>query len=135
MFKRLKGFVLLAGALLTAVVGNAGAQAQSRGELLYSTYCIGCHTSEIHWRDKKAATDWSSLRVQVRRWQGTTGLGWSEGDIDDVTRYLNESIYRYAPGGKPMTRNMPPGPDARVRGTKRPQRDVTTAESHTHLAD
>lgn len=71
------------------------AYAQSRGELLYSTHCNSCHTSEMHWRDKKVAVDWTSLRFQVRRWQGNAGLGWSEADIQDVTRYLNESIYRY----------------------------------------
>ena len=57
MVKRFKVLVALAGALLTVITGSAGAQAQSRGELLYSTHCISCHTSEIHWRDNKAATE------------------------------------------------------------------------------
>lgn len=56
-----------------------------------------------HWRDKKAATDWASLKFQVRRWLDASNLGWSEGDIQDVTRYLNESIYRYPPITDPMT--------------------------------
>ena len=57
MLKRFKVLAALAGALLTVVTGSAGAQAQSRSELLYSTHCISCHTSEIHWRDNKAATE------------------------------------------------------------------------------
>lgn len=24
----------------------------SRGELLYSTHCIACHSTQIHWREK-----------------------------------------------------------------------------------
>jgi mono/diheme cytochrome c family protein len=68
---------------------------EPRGELLYSTYCIACHTTEIHWRDKKLVTDWASLKAQVRRWQATTGVVWSESDIGEVTRYLNELYYRY----------------------------------------
>ena len=116
MFSNFRGVATLAGVLLTAFAGNTCAQVQSRGELLYSTHCISCHTSEIHWRDKKAANDWASLKFQVRRWQGTTGLGWSEDDIDDVTRYLNESIYRYAPSANSMTRRMPPNTGAPVRG-------------------
>ena len=92
---------------LGVLVGSAAiapcAYAQSRGELLYSTHCISCHTSELHWRDKKVATDWTSLRFQVRRWQGNAGLGWSEADIQEVTRYLNESIYRYAPTSDSLT--------------------------------
>ncbi|MEO7549363.1 MAG: hypothetical protein ABIT82_13125, partial [Ramlibacter sp.] len=53
----------------------------SKGELLYSTHCISCHTTQMHWRDDRKATDWDSLKAQVRRWQGNAGLTWSEGDI------------------------------------------------------
>jgi mono/diheme cytochrome c family protein len=67
----------------------------SRGELLYSTYCIACHTEKIHWRDKKLAKDWVSLKAEVRRWQGIEGLKWSDGDIVEVTRHLNALYYRY----------------------------------------
>lgn len=82
-------------------------QAQSRGKLLYSTHCITCHTTEVHWRDKKLATNWSSLAFQVRRWQDVSGLGWSDSDIQDVTRYFNESIYRYPPMADAVT-NLEP---------------------------
>ena len=68
---------------------------EPRGELLYSTYCIACHTAEIHWRDKRLVTDWASLKAQVRRWQANTGVVWSESDIGEVTRYLNELYYHY----------------------------------------
>jgi mono/diheme cytochrome c family protein len=68
-----------------------------RGELLYSTHCIGCHTAQVHWRDKRLATDWTSLRAQVRRWQGNTGLGWSDEEIVEVTRYLNARYYHFQP--------------------------------------
>jgi len=68
----------------------------ARGELLYSTHCIACHSREIHWRQKKLATDWASLNVQVRRWAGNGGLGWSDEEIADVARYLNAVHYRFA---------------------------------------
>jgi mono/diheme cytochrome c family protein len=93
--------------LLFACVGGAVSVAaqpipdSSRGELLYSTHCASCHTTQVHWRDKKLATDWASLTTQVNRWQGNTGLGWSEDDITAVTRYLNDRFYRFsAPGGR-----------------------------------
>ena len=91
------------GVLSGAAAIVPGAYAQSRGQLLYSTHCISCHTSEMHWRDKKVATDWKSLRFQVRRWQGNAGLSWSEDDILEVTRYLNESIYRYVQTSDSLT--------------------------------
>jgi len=92
------------GSFLTCVLlmlAGAAAQAQpssapSRGELLYSTHCIECHNTQMHWRIARRATDWATLREQVRRWQGTAGLGWADGDIDEVARHLNETIYHFA---------------------------------------
>ena len=69
--------------------------AETRGELLYTTHCVTCHTTQMHWRNDKQAYDWDSLRFQVRRWQGNAGLQWGEADITEVSRYLNETIYRY----------------------------------------
>jgi len=67
----------------------------SRGQALYTTHCIGCHNTQVHWRDDKLATDWASLKALVRRWQATAMLAWSEADIVEVTRYLNDAIYHY----------------------------------------
>ena len=88
--------LLASSALLGALALAAPANAQSRGELLYSTHCIGCHTSQVHWRDNKLATDWNSLEAQVRRWQAANMLQWNEDDIGDVTRYLNDSYYHFS---------------------------------------
>lgn len=68
---------------------------EERGGLLYSTHCSACHNSTIHWRERKLATDWASLKVQVKLWQGFTKLRWSEEDIIDVTSYLNTHYYNF----------------------------------------
>ena len=94
--------LLAACALAAGLAAQTGpARGQSRGELLYSTHCIACHSAEVHWRDKKLATDWESLRQQVRRWQANAGLGWSDEEINDVARYLNQRHY-----GFPMPRGQ-----------------------------
>jgi mono/diheme cytochrome c family protein len=80
----------------------AGAQPEkpvTRGELLYTTHCVACHTTQMHWRDQRRATDWNSLKAQVRRWQATAQLGWSESDIAEVARHLNDTIYRFPQTG------------------------------------
>ena len=87
-------------ALLVASGIFAAAHAQpmsgaSRGELLYSTHCIGCHGSEVHWRDKSLVTDPASLQAQVNRWQAVSGLKWSNEDVAEVARYLNTLHYHY----------------------------------------
>jgi mono/diheme cytochrome c family protein len=67
----------------------------SRGQLLYTTHCISCHNTNMHWRDGRQATDWPSLKAQVRRWQASSELQWSEDDIAEVARHLNDTIYHY----------------------------------------
>jgi mono/diheme cytochrome c family protein len=75
-------------------LAQSGGQGEARGKMLYDAHCSGCHTAEVHWRDKKLANDWSSLKAQVRRWQSNIGVDWSEEDVNDVARYLNANFYR-----------------------------------------
>jgi hypothetical protein len=57
----------------------------------------------VHWREQKLATDWTTLQAQVARWQAVGSLGWSDEDIVEVTRYLNNSFYGFkAPPGAPV---------------------------------
>ena len=92
----------IAVVLASAVVGaqpvpNTG---QSLGELLYSTNCGACHTTEVHWRENKLAKDWTSLKAQVTRWQSNAKLAWSENEILEVTRYLNGRYYHFPETGR-----------------------------------
>lgn len=66
-----------------------------RGEMLYTTHCIACHTTQVHWRENRLANDWHSLTAQVRRWQSNEGLSWNDADILAVTRYLNTLYYHF----------------------------------------
>lgn len=67
----------------------------SRGELLYKNHCNSCHGTQIHWREKKLATDMKSIHWQVDRWQGALSLGWTHQDVDEVAVYLNGLYYHY----------------------------------------
>jgi hypothetical protein len=81
--------------LVFALYGGVATAQSGRGELLYSTYCGSCHTQQVHWRDKKVATDWTSLVAEVRRWQVNAKLDWSRDDVEAVARYLNALYYHY----------------------------------------
>jgi len=83
--------------LAASVAAQPGAPSATRGELLYKTHCVSCHTTQVHWRDRRLATDWKSLQAQVRRWQRNNGLKWGEQEIADVTRYLNAEFYQFTP--------------------------------------
>lgn len=92
----------LAVSLALLVAASASAQQPgARGALLYENHCGACHTTQMHWRNNRAATDWASLRALVRRWQGVAQLNWSDEDIDEVARHLNGRFYRFE---EPATR-------------------------------
>ena len=88
------GAALVAALLSLPGLPSPAQAADARGALLYDTHCIGCHTAQAHWRDRRLVTDWASLREQVRRWQDLQRLNWSEDDITLVARHLNNRFYR-----------------------------------------
>lgn len=117
------------GALLALVLGAASAAAQpaadvSRGQLLYDTHCLACHSEKLHWRDGRLVKDWPTLKHQVRRFQAVALLGWSDDDIQEVADYLNRSIYRLPQAGGTAARWPEGGGDAlaalRPAVTRRP---------------
>jgi len=64
-----------------------------RGRLLYETYCVACHTTQAHWRDKHIVKSWADLLYQVTRMQKNAGQDWNSAEISDVATYLNETFY------------------------------------------
>jgi len=90
---RLPAWALAAAALSAPAAAQAQA-GPSRGQLLYETHCIGCHGTQLHWRDQRLATDWASLLAQVQLWQARARLGWSAADVEAVAGHLNDTIYR-----------------------------------------
>lgn len=90
--------------LLALLLGSASAAAQpaaevSRGQLLYDTHCLACHSEKLHWRDGRLVKDWPTLKHQVQRFQAVAHLGWIDDDVQAVAEYLNRSIYRLPQAG------------------------------------
>jgi len=65
-----------------------------RGRLLYETYCVACHTTQAHWRDKHIVRSWADLLYQVTRMQSNAGQEWGMKEVIDVAAYLNELFYK-----------------------------------------
>jgi len=90
-----RGYTVAVTLAAWLAAGSAGAQTEpSRGRLLYETHCIACHNSQIHWREKRLATDWDTLVALVWHWQARASLEWPEADVQAVAQHLNETIYR-----------------------------------------
>lgn len=98
--------------VLAAAVFLPEVAAQSRGQLLYDTHCVACHTAQVHWRDKKLVGDWASLKAQVQRWQQVSSLGWPAADVVEVSRYLNNTIYHIEKNADRLTLVAPPASGA-----------------------
>lgn len=104
-------FVLAVVFLLTQLPLPAQTAPQpTRGQMLYTTHCMVCHDTQKHWREKRAVRDWDGLLAQVRQWQGTLQLQWSDADIVEVATHLNDNIYRL-----PQRRVAGHGPFVRAR--------------------
>ena len=97
--RHLHRLLAAAAAFVLAALAAAPLHAQpaepSRGRLLYETHCVACHDSQMHWRDRRVARDWPGLVAQVRAWQERARLGWSDNDVVEVARHLNDTIYRH----------------------------------------
>lgn len=63
------------------------------GRKLYEISCDACHTTQLHWRDKRVVDSWTGLLQQVNRWQRNSGQSWEPADIKDVAAYLNARFY------------------------------------------
>lgn len=81
--------------LISWQAGADERSAKMRGQLLYETHCLACHASQVHWREKRLVTDWASLKAEVGRWQYISNLNWSDREIEEVARYLDELYYGY----------------------------------------
>ena len=67
----------------------------SRGELLYSNHCRGCHESNVHIREMQKAKTIDAIRSEVSRWALELQLKWTLRDIEDVVEFLNQRYYHH----------------------------------------
>ena len=78
-----------------AVLVTAPSAQTERGRLLYENHCAECHTTEVHFREKRKAQSLDDVREWVLRWQAELELDWTGADVDDVARYLNGRYYQF----------------------------------------
>ena len=65
-----------------------------RGQELYATQCLSCHTERLHQREKSKIRTLADLRAEVTRWSRETKQRFSAEDIEDAVRDLDLSHYR-----------------------------------------
>jgi mono/diheme cytochrome c family protein len=93
---RNNSLLLACSSAFVFLVGIQCAQADvSRGQALYENHCTTCHNENIHLRTPPRVTSRDELKGWVASWSIHENLEWSGEDINDVTRYLSESVYGF----------------------------------------
>lgn len=94
MNKLVSTHAILVASLLAGWGAPAAADTQ-RGRLLYENHCQACHTSVVHVRDQRKAKSPAELRAFILRWSGELKLKWSDDELADVYRHLNNLYYKF----------------------------------------
>jgi mono/diheme cytochrome c family protein len=88
----LPGFRVVA---LSFLATCANAADTDRGKSLYESRCDTCHESSVHSRAARSARTFDHIRAFVSRWDRELGQSWTNEEINEVARYLNERYYHY----------------------------------------
>lgn len=86
-------FAILSCSVLLSLSMHALAEFD-RGEALYDNHCRTCHENWVHTRENSKINTIDELRRRVAGWSIHSGLKWGNGEIDDVTAYLNRHYYQ-----------------------------------------
>ncbi len=66
-----------------------------RGQGLYENHCQECHDNNVHTREESKPKSIKDLRAWVRTMGIYSDLDWGNDEIEDLTRYLNQRLYRF----------------------------------------
>jgi mono/diheme cytochrome c family protein len=89
--------MLLAAAAALLCSSTALAQDTQRGRLLYENTCTECHGRSVLSRKDRIATNYDEIRTQVERWRKQARAPWTAAEVEDVTAWLNQAVYRFKP--------------------------------------
>ena len=79
-----------------------GVQAESmlpgdtaKGKQLHDAGCAGCHGSEVYTRKDRRIKSVEGLIGQVRNCNTNLERSYSSAQLNDLTKYLNETYYKF----------------------------------------
>ena len=87
--------VFLGATMILLAAAAALAADINRGQALYEARCGGCHDTSVHGRSPRSAKSFDEVRGYVARWDKQLGTAWTDEEINEVARYLNEKYYQF----------------------------------------
>lgn len=67
----------------------------AKGKALHDKQCVACHDSKVYTRADRRVKTVEGLIGQVKGCVRQTGAKLDSSQIDDVTKYLDESFYKF----------------------------------------
>lgn len=82
--------------LLTAISSTPVlAENAENGKKLYTERCGGCHDTKVHTRPNRIVHTYEDLVNRVRFCDNAAKAGLKDGEIYDVSEYLNNTFYKF----------------------------------------
>lgn len=63
------------------------------GQALHDTICRGCHDDDMYTKRHLSRNPYFDLRMQTRLWSEVVMMKWSDGEINDVVYFLQQTYY------------------------------------------
>ena len=74
----------------TLLPGNA-----TQGKKLHKASCTGCHNDSVYQRKKRTIQSVEGLQGRVKMCSNQVGAKFSDEQINDVVKYLNDNYYHF----------------------------------------
>lgn len=70
--------------------GNA-----DEGKKVHAAHCTSCHTDSVYTRKDRRVTNVQELMQQINACGRQIGVTWSKEQMSNLTKYLNETYYKF----------------------------------------
>ena len=81
--------------MMTAFVALPTSASEAVGKQLHDTHCQQCHDNTIYTRQNSIIHSFGELQARVEFCESANNKNWSETQISEVVKYLNNSFYKF----------------------------------------
>jgi hypothetical protein len=81
--------------IMTALSSLPASASEAVGKQLHDTHCQQCHDNTIYTRKNSIIHGFSELQARVEFCESANNKNWSEKQINEVVKYLNNTFYKF----------------------------------------
>ena len=95
MKKTLFALIVLSGLTQTAYAESMLPGDSAKGKQLHDSGCVSCHGSEVYTRKDRRIKSVEGLIGQVKNCNTNLSRSYSSAQLNDLTKFLNETYYKF----------------------------------------